>query len=154
MPRGAKKGERRGGRAKGTPNKATVEKAIIAERIVSEAQMSGKKLAKEQLGEFMELFAGLAASFQPPATDAVSIETWSKSSKEPLFEKYAKLSCACAEKLAEFQSPKFGRVQTVAPPPPPRPVEKRFSLSIFENGARTVPAAKQISTAPASNAKH
>jgi hypothetical protein len=148
------KGKKTGGRSRGTPNKRTVEQAIVAERIVNEAQMAGKKLAKEQLGEFMELFAGLAASFQPPSTEKSAIEAWSATSQEPLFEKYAKLSCVCAEKLAEFQSPKYGRVQTVAPPPPPKAVHKRFSLSIFENGARVIPASHQLSAPPASKAKH
>lgn len=156
MPRGAKPGERRGGRAVGTKNRATIERAIIAERITNEAEMAGRKLGKEQLEEFMVLFAGLAASFQPQATDREAIKVWAGTSSEPMFEKYAKLSCACAEKLAEFQSPKMGRVQTVAPPPPPRQVQKRFSISVFEHGARVVPVSQQQITAapPASTSKH
>lgn len=154
MPRGAKPGERRGGRAKNTPNKATVEKQIIAERVMAEAAMVGRKLGKEQLEEFMVLFAGLAATFQPETTDGKSVEVWAKSTKEPMFEKYAKLSCACAEKLAEYQSPKMGRVQTVAPPPPPRPVHKRFSISVFENGARMLSKSDHQVAPPASTAKH
>src|SRR5262249_43413537 len=65
MGRGAKPGERRGGRLKGSRNKATIERALIAERVANEAKMAGKKLAKEVLDQFMVLFAGMAAYYQP-----------------------------------------------------------------------------------------
>jgi hypothetical protein len=153
MPRGAKPGERRGGREKGVRNKATIEKAIVAERVVAEAQMHGKKLGKETMQEYMELFTGLAASFQPTSTDPASIEVWAKSTKEPFFEKYAKLACACAEKLAQYQSPKIAPVQVVAPPPEQgNTVRKKFTVSVFENGARA--PLKAIDVLPASTAKH
>lgn len=37
MPRGAKPGERRGGRAKGTPNKVTSELRVYAQQFTAEA---------------------------------------------------------------------------------------------------------------------
>jgi hypothetical protein len=64
MPRGAKPGERRGGRAKGTVNRATAERALVAELIMNKASMAGRKLGKERLEEFMEMFGGLAGAFQ------------------------------------------------------------------------------------------
>lgn len=155
MPRGAKPGERRGGKQKGTLNKATIEKAIIAERIVNEATMAGRKLGKEQVEEFMVLFAGLAASFQPTSTERTAIEAWAKTASEPLFEKYAKMSVACGVQLAEYQSPKMGRVQVPAPPPERGhgPKKREFSVSVFENGARQLPPPAKIAP-PASTAKH
>ena len=68
MPRGSKPGERRGGRQKGGKNRATLERAVVAERILKETQMTGRKLGKEVLEEFMNMFGGMAASFQPQPT--------------------------------------------------------------------------------------
>lgn len=166
MPRGSKPGEgnRGGGRKKGKLNKSTIEKAALAQRIMQEAAgKPGKKLGKEVIGEFMEMFGGLAAAFQPtPAVpghplSATDMETWAKSHKEPLFEKYAKLAAKCASDLADFQSPKMGSVQVPAPAPErgSGPVRKKFTLSIFDGQGR--PAPKQIeaqANPPASVAKH
>jgi hypothetical protein len=59
------KGVRIGGRQKGTVNKSTVERRLQAERERAEAKATGKKLAKERLDEFMELFVGIARFYQP-----------------------------------------------------------------------------------------
>jgi hypothetical protein len=146
MPRGAKPGERRGGRAKGTVNRATVERALVAERIINEASMAGRKLGKERLEEFMEIFGGLAGAFQPQGTGPgekvtpQDLEAWAKSYKEPMFEKYAKLAFKAASDLADFQSPKFAPVHVAAPPPEKRArIEKRFTLSIFDHKGRPAP---------------
>lgn len=162
MPRGAKPGERRGGRAKGTSNKATIEKAALAERIMQEAgPKPGRKLGKELLEEFAVMFAGLAASFQPvpampgQALSAQDMETWAKSYKEPLFEKYAKLAAKCANDFADFQSPRMGTVQVPAPPPESRgQVKRKFTIGIFDNQGRPAPRhidvkATSSKTAPA-----
>ncbi len=47
MPREARPGKHRGGRAKGTPNKATVEKLAIAERVLNKSSMAGKNSPKK-----------------------------------------------------------------------------------------------------------
>src|ERR1700722_19027732 len=126
MPRGSKPGERRGGRAKGQPNKASIERAAIAERIIAEAEgKPGRKLGRELLEELALVFGGLASAFQPVATGPggiltpTDLESWAKSYKEPLFEKYAKLAAKCADAFADFQSPRLGRLQVAAPPPDP-----------------------------------
>jgi len=62
MPRGAKPGERRGGREKGQQNRTTIERAALAERIIEEAT---GKLARKLLEEFAPMFGGLASAFQP-----------------------------------------------------------------------------------------
>jgi hypothetical protein len=144
MPRGARPGERRGGREKGTPNKATVERTALAERIVAEAKgKPGRKLGREMLEEFAVLFGGLAAMFQPVGTGpdgAVTpqdLKLWAESYKEPLFEKYARLAVKCADAFADFQSPRLSRVQMAAPPPDPRgPIIKKFTFSIFDHEGR------------------
>lgn len=117
MPRGAKPGQRRGGRAKGTPNKATIEKAIIAEQIVTRATMEGRKLAKEVLDEFMTVFAGMAATHQPlpPGTPIPP----GRHPDLDKFEKYARLTVETAARLAPYQSPTFKAITVIAPPSQP-----------------------------------
>jgi hypothetical protein len=154
MPRGAKPGERRGGRAKGQPNKASIERAAIAERIIAEAEgKPGRKLGRELLEEFALMFSGLASAFQPVPTGPggtltqADLESWAKGYKEPLFEKYAKLAAKCADAFADFQSPRLGRVQVAAPPPDPRgPITRKFTLSIFDHQGR--PAPRHIDVTP------
>src|SRR5882757_5822417 len=144
MPRGAKPGERRGGRAKGQSNKASIERAALAARIIAEAEgKPGRKLGRELLEEFALMFGGLATAFQPVGTGPggavtqTDLETWAKSYKEPLFEKYAKLAAKCTNDFADFQSPRLGRLQVAAPPPPTAgQIKKKFTLSIFDHQGR------------------
>jgi len=93
------------GRPRGVRNKATIEKALIAEQVVARAEMTGRKLAKEVLDEFMHLFAGMAASTQPlpPGMPVPS----GRAPDEAKFEKYARLAIQCAKDLAAYQSPTF-----------------------------------------------
>lgn len=156
MPRGAKPGQRRGGRGKGTPNKATIERAKLAERVLEQAAgKPGRKLGREILEEFAIMFGSLAAAFQPqPAIPGAKLaeqdmERWAKSYKEPLFEKYAKLAAKCANDFADFESPRLGRIQVAAPPPAHGPVKKRFSVGIFDGNGR--PAPKHITVKPNSS---
>ncbi len=146
MPRGSKPGERRGGREKGIPNKATIERAIIAEQVVARAEMTGRKLAKEVLDDFMQLFAGMAAMYQPLPPGAPTPP--GRAPDESKFEKYATLAVGTATQLAKYQSPTF-RAVMVAPAPPTSKgaVRKRFTLGIFDNQGR--PAPKHIDVASA-----
>jgi hypothetical protein len=106
---GPSKGERRGGRAPGTPNRATVERLIEAERANAVAQKERRKLGKEILDDFMQLFARMAAFYQPtPPSAAVK----NPNADETTFLIYAKLAVDTAYKLAEFQSPKFRATPT------------------------------------------
>lgn len=147
MPRGAKPGERRGGKKKGQLNRATIERAALAERIMAEAAgRPGRKLGREIVEDFAIMFGGLASMFQPqpsvpgaPLTEP-DVEKWAKSYKEPLFEKYAKLAAKCASDFAEFQSPRMSRVQVAAPAPEVRgTIEKKFTLHIFDHNGRKAP---------------
>ena len=102
--RGAKPGERRGGRQAGTPNRQTVEKLEQARLHVENARGAGKKLGKEILEDFMHLFAGMAATYQPLPAGVVDER---RSPDEDKFLVYAKLAVQTAKDLADFQSPKF-----------------------------------------------
>jgi hypothetical protein len=124
MPNGVKPGERRGGRRRGTPNKATRERAILAEQITSEQRKRGRKLAREVQQDFVEMFSGLAAAFQPAPTvpgvalTAADMETWAKSYREPVFSKYATLAVDTASQLASYQTPKLKAVMIAQETPP------------------------------------
>lgn len=126
MARGAAPGERRGGRAKGTPNKATIERAVRAEADVIKHEVSGKKLAKDVLEDFMFLFAGMAAAYQPlPPGAAVPA---GREPNEGKFEKWATLAVKTAADLAKYQSPTFRAhaVTTTMPAPLPKDVHGKI----------------------------
>ena len=130
---GSAPGERRGGRPKGSRNKATlerleaerVEKQIQAEvakraqnaesarRIAEEARAAGRKLANEVLDEFMQLFAGMAAYYQPHPTKKTGHEDPAQ------FKEFARLTVETAKALAPFQSPTYKAIEVRAPAPEP-----------------------------------
>lgn len=124
MAGGPPKGHPRyGGKKKGTLNKATVERleservARQAQQEVDKARRAATKLGKDVLEEFMKLFAGMAAQYQPlPVGMAVPA---GRAPDEAKFLTYAKLTVETARDLAQFQSPKFKAIQIVAPPPSP-----------------------------------
>lgn len=107
MPRGSAPGERRGGRGRGAQNKATIEKAAIARATLLNTPK--KKLGKDVLEEFMFVFAGMAATYQP----APPGHGPNPNQDPALFKEYATLACWSASLLAKYQSPTFGsyRVQ-------------------------------------------
>ena len=119
---GSKPGERRGGRKRGTPNRKDVEKA---EQLRLAAANAGfpvpakavpiKKLGKEILEEFMMVFAGMAASYQP----APPGQPPRPNQDEVKFRQYAELAVDTADRLADFQSPKFRAIAVTAPPADP-----------------------------------
>ncbi|MEA2934534.1 MAG: hypothetical protein QOD74_1180 [Variibacter sp.] len=112
MPRGGSKpGEHRGGRAPGTPNKATLERLLRAERDATQAD--GRKLAKEVFEDFMGLFAGIAAFYQPLAPGQPTPA--GRRPDESKFEKYARLAVGTAADLAPYQSPAFKAIAVMTP---------------------------------------
>ncbi len=107
-----KKGTRPGGRRGNTPNKRTTEAIERARLDVENARGAGKKLGKEVLEEFMHLFAGMAAQYQPlPANVVIP----GREPNEDKFLTYAKLAVQTAKDLADFQSPKFRAIMVSAP---------------------------------------
>jgi hypothetical protein len=114
MARGSRPGERRGGRTVGTKNRATIERAAIAERVSNEAAMTGKPLAKERLGEFLELFIGYARHYQPVLPQMLARGAKpNKNQDEAKFEKWSMHAMEAAEALAKYQSPQFRAVAVV-----------------------------------------
>lgn len=130
---GASPGERRGGRAKGTKNKATIARERAAAAIeakearppnpgtaitVREAARqvrSGSKLAIDVMAEFMMLFRGMAARYQPRYDGAGNQITGNESK----FIEYAKLAVMTGDRLAPYQSPPIKAMPAPSPVPTP-----------------------------------
>lgn len=147
MPRGGSKpGERRGGRVKGVPNKATMERALIAANTLVKSRAADKKLAKEVLDDFMALFAGMAAHYQPTPPHAMQQNQYGNPAE---FEKYARLAVQCAKDLAPYQSPTF-RAIVVAPALEQTSGRKqtRFTLTIFQDSGHAIAQPKVIDAVP------
>ena len=117
MPRG---GKREGtGRPKGALGKATIERLEKAKLDVREAKASGKKLGKDVLEEFMYLFAGMAAAYQPLPPGAVV--PVGRAPNEDKFKEYAVLARDTAFMLAKYQSPTFKAIPVTVQPDSPQP---------------------------------
>ncbi len=79
----------------------------------------GRKRAVTVLEEFMMLFGGMAAVYQPlPPGEAVPP---GRQPDEAKFQTYAKLAVDTAGQLANYQSPKFKAVMVSAAPPQDTP---------------------------------
>lgn len=108
-------GARPGAGAPRGPRKSTIEKALIAEATSLKAQVNGKRLAKDVLEEFMFLFGGMAAYYQPlPPGQPIPVD---RKPDEAAFERWARLTVETAHKLAPFQSPTFKAVLVQSGPP-------------------------------------
>jgi hypothetical protein len=117
------KGTRFGGRAKGTMNKATRER-LEAERIAEQARKEvddaynrNKKLGKDMLEQYMMAFHGIAAIHQNNIAQAVSAGQEIAPADLAGFKEWGKLVVDTADKLADYQSPRFKAIAVVAPPP-------------------------------------
>src|SRR5882757_1920652 len=112
MPR-AVKGQRFGGRVGGVPNKKTVRIAQEAAAMVAQTRQKRQKLAISVLGDFMTLFAGMAAYYQPPPPGQEAPPE--RKPDEAKFLTYARLAVETAADLANYQSPKFKALMVGGP---------------------------------------
>lgn len=140
MARGSKPGERRGGRKKGTPNLKTIEKKIL------EAREAGAKgapviLGKETLAEFVVFYRGMAAKYQPKASDnpyemdEKTLPIWEDRMNK--FERWSKLAVECAKYLAPYQSPTFRSVHIQGDMKPTDELEV-IELTIFDDHNKVI----------------
>jgi len=131
MARGSKPGERRGNAKGGQPLKETILRGEAAERTLAAAQASGKKLAIDVLEDFMNLFAGMTAYYQPMPNGVAP----KPNQDENKFVQYARMTMKVAEALAPYQSATYRAIVTAAPPPPRNPgdLKKKFTLLVFDN---------------------
>lgn len=101
-------------RHKGSKNKATIERELMAAREIeaeAAARVRGqtpiKKLGKEVLEDFTNLYAGMAAYYQPyPASSGRT----NPNADEKKFREYSMLAVQTAAALAPFQSPRLSAV--------------------------------------------
>lgn len=130
------------GRPVGVPNKATLERLAIAERAVADAKASGKKLAKEVLEDFMHLFAGMAAYYQPTPSEAPQ---QNRNGNETKFRDYAVLACSTAADLAKYQSPTF---KAIVGPFGPNPMTGEIGVARQIEGKALPENVEPMSTDP------
>lgn len=149
------------GRRKGTKNKAVIEReaaAKMAERVALERERlkaedaaremiivktAGRKLAKEVGEDFLTLFAGLAAVYQPlPDLKEGEAPPEGRMPDELKFNRYAKLAMEMVKALLPYQSPALSAVMIAPPPSEPTEGERRrrFTLTVFEGGKALLPA--------------
>ncbi len=121
---GQRGGARPGAGAPRGMRKATIERmeqarlhelARNAELEVEKAKKARTKLGKEVIEEFMFLFAGMAAFYQPTPPGASK----NVNESEGKFVQYATLAVDAAAELAKYQSPTFKAIAVSATPPPP-----------------------------------
>jgi len=130
-PKGKPRG-RSGGRPKGALAQETIIKGQSAERVLAAATSGGKKLATDVLEDFMNLFAGMAAFYQPMPDGTIPPN---RRPDENKFEKYARLTIKVAGELAPYQSATFRAILAAAPAPKTQPGELKrvFTLQVFDN---------------------
>jgi hypothetical protein len=92
------------------------EVARAAELEQQKAKAKNTKLAKEVIEEFMFVFAGMAAYYQPTAPGAL-VQNEHGNPNE--FERWAKHAVDAAAELAKYQSPTFKAVAAFQAPTPP-----------------------------------
>jgi hypothetical protein len=94
MARGARPGERRGGRAKGTPNKMTVEKMRLAMLAVAD---TGTTRAVDVLGRVTSEAYAMCQKYGPTGSEY----------NDDLYRKYLRLTAETASRLAPYQTPQL-----------------------------------------------
>lgn len=123
MPRGAPKGTRYGGREKGAVNKRTKERlealriAEQAQHEVNKAQVAKVKLAKDVLEDYVGAFHNIAAFYQNEIAKAYLAGLPPKSTDLAAFKQWGGMVVDAADRLADYQSPKFKAIMIQAPPP-------------------------------------
>ena len=110
MPRGAKPGQRRGGRERGTPNKRTTELAEAANNVLVNAGRAPlpkiavlRKLGKERLIEIDEIAMALVYKYRAAAEEGDVLA-------EALLWKYLGLALDAAARRAPFESPRLAAI--------------------------------------------
>ena len=106
MARFQKGRKKTGGRKAGVRNQTTQRRIDAAERAVLLAKAGGKRLARDVLEDFLELFSAIALTHQPAPPGAERNPNYD----EKKFEKFARLAVETATALASYQTPKLKAV--------------------------------------------
>lgn len=137
MPRGSQPGERRGGRRAGTPNKDSVlrKRGEAAARAAAQIAGADPKTAdlvaaspaakllsgKEILTRFSNLYAGLAAFYQPYPQWTRDERTQKLVNANPNYDEerfliYSKLACQAGDRVADFTDPRYRAIAVAMTP--------------------------------------
>jgi hypothetical protein len=95
-----------GGRRAGVRNKTTQRRIDAAERAIVLAKAGGKRLAREVLEDFLELFSAIARTHEPTPPGAERNPNYD----EKKFEKFARLAVETATAVVGYQTPKLKAV--------------------------------------------
>jgi hypothetical protein len=106
MARFQKGRKKTGGRKTGVRNKTTQRRIDVAERAIVLAKAGGKRLARDTLEDFLQLFTAIALTHQPAPPEAERNPNYD----EKKFEKFARLAVETATALASYQTPKLRAV--------------------------------------------
>ena len=106
MARFQKGRKKTGGRKAGVRNKTTQRRIDAAERTIVLAKAGGKRLAREVLEDFVELFSAIALTHQPALPGAERNPNYD----EKKFEKFARLAVETATAVVGYQTPKLKAV--------------------------------------------
>jgi hypothetical protein len=112
MRRGAKPGERRGGRQKGAPNKRKVEREHrMLQAAVIDQGGTMPDLAKDVIEQFMQIAVSYAKHYALKERDLdhtdAKAEQAKREWKQSKFQDWARLAVGWATDLAPYQSPTF-----------------------------------------------
>ena len=124
MARFQKGRKKTGGRKAGVRNKTTQRRIDAAERAIVLAKAGAKRLARDVLEDFLELFSAIALTHQPDLPGAERNPNYD----EKKFEKFARLAVETAVAVVGYQTPKLKAV-LVGPELGQRPSngEERYS---------------------------
>jgi hypothetical protein len=116
MPRGAKPGERRGGRGKNTPNKRTVQKLIESSTQVAEIKRLGQRKATEVMNELMQTARGMVALYQKRIVTPDGKDLKPDALADDVVQFWKAMDCAAifTRNLAPYQDPMLTRVDVSA----------------------------------------
>jgi hypothetical protein len=99
-----------GGRPKGLKNRATIEREINAAQVIDRARKEGRDLAVTVLERLMNVAEKIAVETRPQAAGGAP----NKNGDWDRFGEWFDRTAYCAEKLANYQSPKLRAVQVFA----------------------------------------
>lgn len=111
------------GRTKGSRNETTIQREerirldVAAVKAVSALSTMTHKPGKQVMQEFMTVFAGMAAAYQP----APPGQPKKQHEDEAKFARYARLAIDCAMEVAQYEEPKL-RAAFIQTPPEPNPM--------------------------------
>ena len=165
MPRGARPGERRGGRIKGVPNKATIA-ALNERKIIDQiAKQTGtsssvtaavlskaagyRKLAVEELEDVLPIIKSLVAYHQIKVMRAGPTGALQITGELDDFKEWLRLFIETCAKLAPYQSPTFKAIAVVEPQLPGKPpIPNAYDIERLDDPVAASRVYQQLMQAP------